>query len=110
MTLSTLIEQYIAFRQSLGTQFRNNAATLRAFGRAIGPRVKMTAVRTAQVSKFLNGTGPVTGRCRLPRHYLVRSWSGWTAKPSAAVSASVWIGRRSPKGEARSATKGGNAR
>jgi integrase/recombinase XerD len=60
MTLPTLIERYLALRQSLGAQCRDIALILRAFGRAIGPRVNMAAVRPQQVSKFLAGTGPVT--------------------------------------------------
>jgi integrase len=60
MNLPDLIEQYITYRRSLGGCFRNSAAILRSFGRVLGPKAQVGAIRTAQVSAFLNGTGTVT--------------------------------------------------
>jgi integrase len=55
-----LIEQYVAFRQTLGECFRTTASFLRAFGRAIGVQADIGDVRPEQVSLFLVGTGPIT--------------------------------------------------
>jgi integrase/recombinase XerD len=60
MNLQQLIEQYVAFRQSLGESFLTNAIFLRAFGRTLGPRADISAVRAEQVSAFLAGSGPLT--------------------------------------------------
>lgn len=60
MKLQRLIEQYIAFRKSLGEQQDSNGRTLRAFGRAIGAKADITQVRTTQVEAFLAGKGPRT--------------------------------------------------
>ena len=60
MNLQRLIEQYIAFQQSLGTAFRTDAILLRAFGRAQGARARITTVRPQQVEAFLGKARPVT--------------------------------------------------
>lgn len=60
MKLRSLIEQYISYRQSLGEQQKTNGRTLRAFGRFIGRKAKLTQVRLEQVNAFLAGTGPIT--------------------------------------------------
>jgi integrase/recombinase XerD len=60
MKLQQLIEQYIAFRKSLGEQQDSNGRTLRAFGRAIGAKADIGDVRAEQVDAFLAGTGPRT--------------------------------------------------
>jgi integrase/recombinase XerD len=60
MNLQRLIEQYIAFQQSLGTAFRTDAIILRAFGRALGARARITSVRPQQVETFLGKARPVT--------------------------------------------------
>jgi integrase/recombinase XerD len=60
MKLQQLIEQYIAFQQSLGMAFVTDAITLRAFGRALGVRASVGDVRPQQVEKFLGKTKPVT--------------------------------------------------
>ena len=53
MKLQCLIEQYISFRQSLGSTFRSSAAVLRAFGRSRDARAKVANVRPQHVSTFL---------------------------------------------------------
>lgn len=60
MNLQRLIEQFIAFQQSLGTPFVTNAAILRAFGRSMSKRTKITDVRPKHISAFLGKTEPVT--------------------------------------------------
>jgi integrase/recombinase XerD len=60
MKLQRLIEQYIAYQQSLGTAFLTDAMILRAFGRAIGARARIADIRLQQVESFLGKTRPVT--------------------------------------------------
>lgn len=60
MNLQLLIERYISYRQALGERFKTNASILRTFGRVIGSRVDIAAVRAEQVRAFLAGAGPVT--------------------------------------------------
>jgi hypothetical protein len=60
MNLQQLIERYIAYRQSLGEQFKADACMLRVFGRSVGSRAEVGDVRPEQVSIFLAGHGPVT--------------------------------------------------
>lgn len=60
MNLQRLIEQYIPYQRSLGTLFRSEAALLRAFGRACGPRASVASVRVRQVDAFLGKARPVT--------------------------------------------------
>ena len=60
MNLQLLIEQYIAYRQSLGEQQKSNGCTLRAFGHFIGAGVQIADVHPDQVKAFLAGTGPIT--------------------------------------------------
>ena len=60
MNLQQLIERYIAYRQSLGAQFRADACMLRVFGRSVGSHAEIGDVRPEQVSIFLAGHGPIT--------------------------------------------------
>ena len=60
MNLQQLIERYIAYRQSLGEQFKADACMLRVFGRSVGSHAEVGDVRPEQVSSFLAGHGPVT--------------------------------------------------
>jgi site-specific recombinase XerD len=60
MKLQSLIERYITYRQTLGEKFQTNAIILRAFGRTIGARADIAAVRAEQVRAFLDGTRPIT--------------------------------------------------
>jgi site-specific recombinase XerD len=60
MKLQRLIEQYIAYQQSLGTAFLTDAMILRAFGRANGARARIADIRLHQVESFLGETRPVT--------------------------------------------------
>ena len=60
MNLQRLIEQYISYQQSLGSSFISDAALLRAFGRARGPRASVASVRVRHVDAFLGKARPVT--------------------------------------------------
>ncbi len=60
MNLSQLIEQYVAFRKSLGEIQETNAQTLRMFGRFIGSAADVAEVRSEQVNDFLAGKGTRT--------------------------------------------------
>ena len=60
MNLQQLIERYIAYRQSLGEQFKANGCILRMFGRSVGSHAAVGDVRPEQVSAFLAGHGPIT--------------------------------------------------
>jgi integrase/recombinase XerD len=59
MNLQSLIEQFVAYRQSQGEQWTKNCH-LRNFGRFIGADVEVANVSTEQVNGFLEGTGPIT--------------------------------------------------
>jgi site-specific recombinase XerD len=60
MRLQLLIEQYIAYRRSLGEQQRSNGCTLRAFGHFIGDDTTIADVSLERVEAFLPGKGPIT--------------------------------------------------
>ena len=60
MNLQRLIERYISYQRSLGSSFRGDAAVLRAFGRARGPRASVASVRVRHVDAFLGKARPVT--------------------------------------------------
>jgi site-specific recombinase XerD len=60
MNLSKLIEQYIAFRKSLGEIQDANACQLRMFVRSIGTDADIADVRAEQVNAFLAGKGQRT--------------------------------------------------
>jgi len=60
MNLQRLIEQYISYQRSLGSSFISDAAVLRAFGRACGPRASVASVRVRHVDAFLGKARPVT--------------------------------------------------
>src|SRR5271170_4470870 len=60
MNLCQLIEQYIAFRKSLGEIQHSNACTLRMFGRFIGAAADIADVRAEEGTAFLTGKGERT--------------------------------------------------
>lgn len=59
MNLQSLIEQFIAYRRSLGEQWPANCH-LDNFGRFIGADVDVANVSPEQVNSFLAGGGPIT--------------------------------------------------
>ena len=60
MKLHNLINQYVAWRQSLGEHYRSQRDILNSFCRRIGPEVEAAEIQSEQVSAFLAGDGPVT--------------------------------------------------
>lgn len=60
MKLRQLVEQYVAFKQSLGADFRTSAYALKAFSKALGDELDVQDVQPQQVNAFLVGTGPIT--------------------------------------------------
>jgi site-specific recombinase XerD len=60
MNLQQLIEQYIAFRKSLGELQGTNADSLRKFGRSIGADADIADVCEEQVAAFVAGTASAT--------------------------------------------------
>jgi integrase/recombinase XerD len=58
--LTDLITQYAAFRKSMGEDFRSNEKALRCFSRAVGEQLDLTDLTVDIVTRFLNGTGPIT--------------------------------------------------
>lgn len=60
MNLQQLIQQYLAYRRSLGWRPRSHGDSLGTFGRFIGKDVDIADVRVEQVNAFLTGRGPVT--------------------------------------------------
>jgi integrase len=60
MKLVTAITQYIVYRRALGEIYQTNGRMLIAFGRAMGPHKTLATVHPKQVSRFLNGEGPIT--------------------------------------------------
>jgi integrase/recombinase XerD len=60
MNLQNLIDQFVAFRQTLGERFETNGKILRAFARSAGRRTDVAQVTPDQVNAFIAGTGPVT--------------------------------------------------
>jgi integrase/recombinase XerD len=60
MKLSQLVNEYIAFKKSLGVVGRTDWFTLRAFAKAMGDEIDIRAVQPDRVIAFLAGNGPVT--------------------------------------------------
>lgn len=71
MRMQELIEQYVAFRKSLGERCHTNGNILRAFGRMLGKTTRVTAVRDEQVSAFLTGRGPITSAWHIKHNALL---------------------------------------
>jgi integrase/recombinase XerD len=73
MNLHQLLEQYVAFRQSLGERCRTNAILLRSFGRLVGRTAEISDVTAEQVRTYLDGTGPLTSAWHT-RHQALRGF------------------------------------
>jgi integrase/recombinase XerD len=59
MNLSSLVAEYVSFKQGIGMRYRSEARYLRSFCRAVGD-VDIANVATSSVEAFLVGAGPVT--------------------------------------------------
>lgn len=64
MKLKALINQYVAFRQSMGEDFQSAESLLKTFCRRIGGDIDLADVSTEQLQAFLVGTGTLSGYCR----------------------------------------------
>ena len=82
MNLQRLIEQYVAFRQSLGERFQTNATHPPAFGRAIG--AGPTSPTSAPSRSAPSWPGP--GRSPSPGTASTAPCSASTATPSAVAT------------------------
>ena len=60
MKIRDAIGQYIAWRQSHGTQFKSGSVLLHCFLKSIDTEIRCDAVTEAQARAFLRGTGPLT--------------------------------------------------
>jgi integrase/recombinase XerD len=60
MTLQSVVEQYTAFRKTLGERFRVNGQVLNAFCRAMGQGANLADISSEKVCAFLAGQGPLT--------------------------------------------------
>ena len=60
MKIRDAIGQYIAWRQTHGTQFKSGSALLHCFLKGIDREISCNAVTEAQVRAFLCGKGPLT--------------------------------------------------
>ena len=60
MKLQELIDQYVAFRKSMGEDFESAESLLNTFCRRMGVEIDLRNVRAKQVQGFLTGTGPIT--------------------------------------------------
>jgi len=60
MKLQVLIDEYISFKRSLGYKYKTNEHVLRWFNRHTGIDVKLEEICRENVSKFLDGSGPLT--------------------------------------------------
>jgi hypothetical protein len=59
MTLSQVVESYIAYKLSIGKDFKSKAAKLRAFVKSVGDG-DIRRVNPCSIRRFLDGGGPVT--------------------------------------------------
>ena len=70
MTLSEIVGQYVAHKQSMGMRFSTEQRTLKSFCRAMGD-IAIADVEPAPVLAFIAGTGPVTRFWHRKREVLV---------------------------------------
>jgi integrase/recombinase XerD len=59
MTLSSVVSQYVAYKQDMGMRFHTEARTLKSFCRTMGDTA-LADVAADRVHAFIAGAGPVT--------------------------------------------------
>jgi len=74
MKLLTVVNQYIAYRQSLGERFITNGYLLNAFVHSIGQKATLAGVNPELVSKYLAGTNPVITASWHGKHQALRGF------------------------------------
>lgn len=60
MNINKLVTLYVTYCRALGERCRTKEFILRAFCRAVGPRMCITRIRLKEVCVFLAGKGPLT--------------------------------------------------
>ena len=91
MTLREAIEQFIAWRQSLGSRFVTQSYVLRHFLKKVDGEIGCDDVTLEQVCSYLTGEGPSDPD---PRNKVLDTEHLLALCPSAAVTQA---GRRCPK-------------
>jgi len=74
MKLLSVVNQYIAYRQSLGECFVTYSTMLKAFVRAIGTKAALVDVNPESVSKYLVGTRPIITSNWHEKHQALRGF------------------------------------
>jgi len=71
LILQNIVEQYAAFRKTLGERFGVNGRMLKAFCRAMGEDLDVADVSPEKVSAFLAGKGPLTASWHVKHNALL---------------------------------------
>ena len=71
MNISTLVTEYVTFKQALGFRFQTNANILQGFIRFIGKDTEMTSISNEQIAEFLQGSGALTRTWHVKHNTLV---------------------------------------
>ncbi len=74
MKLRTAVNQYIAYRQTLGADFKSSSGRLKAFVREMGPRINLVDVKSEFVSKYLAGKTPIITSNWHEKHHILRGF------------------------------------
>lgn len=86
MILQIVVDQYAAFRKTLGERFRTNAQVLKAFCRAIGQDTNLSDISPDKVSEFLAGKGPLTTSWHVRHNALLGFYRYATSRGLVAAS------------------------
>lgn len=71
MNLQSIVEQYAAFRKTLGERFGTNGRLLKSFCRAMGQDLDVSDVTPEKVNAFLAGKGPLTASWHVKHNALL---------------------------------------
>src|SRR5450631_4045578 len=71
MTLTWIVEQYVAFRKTLGERFSVNEQVLKAFCRRMGQGTLAADVSPENVKHFLAGKGSLTSSWHIRHRVLL---------------------------------------
>ncbi len=71
MRIGCLVKEYVAFKQALGFHFLTNDSMLQAFTRSVGAETDAAEISDQQISKYLQGTGPLTRTWHVKHNALV---------------------------------------
>ena len=86
MKLCDVVNQYVTFRKTLGTEYYGSGCRLRAFSRKMGERIDIRSVRPKAVSAFLAGDGPLTRNWR-EKYYVLLSFYRYAVSRGYVTSA-----------------------